>query len=105
MPKTIEITNKQLMDLTLDQLQAFRKLVDAAINLKKGQVTNSASINLDKNDFEGAGVHYSSEEIFDAIHVGNGPLWDKAKEKSKAEYGEIRWPFVMWLYEQMGGKK
>lgn len=37
--------------------------------------------------------------------VGNGPIWEKAKEAVKKEYGSVRWPIVMYLYEKMGGKK
>lgn len=30
-------------------------------------------------------------------------LWKKAKEKSKSEYGEYRWPFITNLYKKLGG--
>lgn len=31
-------------------------------------------------------------------------LWDKAREGSKAAFGEERWQFVTWLYKKYGGK-
>lgn len=43
-------------------------------------------------------------EQYDLFHsVKNGPLWEKAKERSQKEYGHIKWPFVMWLYKKLGG--
>jgi hypothetical protein len=39
------------------------------------------------------------------LKLMNGPKWEKAKEVSKAAFGEIRWPFVMWKYKELGGKK
>jgi hypothetical protein len=27
--------------------------------------------------------------------------WKRAKEISKTSYGEIRWPFVMWMYQRL----
>lgn len=31
-------------------------------------------------------------------------LWRKAKEKSMAAFGKIKWKFVTWAYKQLGGK-
>jgi phage-related protein (TIGR01555 family) len=45
-------------------------------------------------------------EFLEALgNIQNGTKWEKAKEASKSSYGEVRWPFVMWLYEKLGGKK
>lgn len=33
-----------------------------------------------------------------------GPLWEKAKKASQEAFGEIRWPFVNWWYQEHGGK-
>jgi hypothetical protein len=30
--------------------------------------------------------------------------WKKAKEAIHKEYGEYKWPAVMYVYEKMGGK-
>ena len=51
---------------------------------------------------------YTAAELQDGINryrVENGPLWEKAKKHSQEEYGRIRWPFVMYLYQKMGGTK
>ena len=31
-------------------------------------------------------------------------LWSKAKDASQQAFGRIKWPFVMYLYEEWGGK-
>lgn len=31
-------------------------------------------------------------------------LWDKAKKASMKSYGELRYPFIMYLYKKMGGE-
>jgi len=31
--------------------------------------------------------------------------WSEAKKISEKSYGEHRWPFVMYMYEKLGGKK
>lgn len=41
--------------------------------------------------------------IMNPGHVDEGK-WKKAKEASMKEYGEYRWPAIMFIYEQMGGK-
>lgn len=33
-----------------------------------------------------------------ASWVADEKKWDKAKEISQDSYGEIRWPFVTWIY-------
>lgn len=61
-----------------------------------------------RSEFDAAGGNdlYTPEEMQDGIHkVQNGPIWKKAKEASEKEYGEIRWPFVMYLYQKLGGGK
>lgn len=30
-------------------------------------------------------------------------LWGKAKEASQKSYGKIKWPFVTYMYEKLGG--
>ena len=42
--------------------------------------------------------------IMNPGHVDEGK-WDEAKKISHESYGEIRWPFVMWIYKhKLGGK-
>jgi uncharacterized protein len=42
--------------------------------------------------------------LMELSRITNGPHWEKAKEVSRAAFGEIRWPFVMWYYKKHGGK-
>ena len=61
-----------------------------------------------KEEFEKAGGSkmFTNEEMAHAVsHVENGPIWEKAKEAVQKEYGHIKWPVVMYVYEKMGGKK
>lgn len=60
----------------------------------------------EREDFENQtwfnmGPLFSTQEIQEAISkYSNGPLWEKAKKKSQDEYGQIKWPFVMFLYKK-----
>lgn len=75
--------------------------------LKRHNVSgeNMTEFENEKAEFEAAGGAnlYKPEELQEALHVGNGPIWEKAKEVSKAALGLIKWPFVNWWYKKHGG--
>lgn len=54
-------------------------------------------------EFEKLSKEEQNAAILNPGHVDEG-LWDKAKKMSQKSYGEIRWPFVHWMYKQLGGK-
>lgn len=108
MEREIHFNTGEIKNLTMAQLKTFRDVIDAAISLKEkdGKEVLNEEVAPSRKDFEESRVKYSSEDIMAAIRqVGNGPLWDKAKKLSEKEYGQIRWPFVMYVYEKLGGKK
>lgn len=45
----------------------------------------------------------ASGEIALPGHVDEG-LWNKAKDASQEAFGEVKWPFVNWWYQEQGGK-
>jgi len=57
---------------------------------KYGRLSNDDDVELMKTEYEKIQKDYD-----------NGPVWEKAKKISRESYGEIRWPFVMWLYERL----
>ena len=56
-----------------------------------------------KHEYESLSNDEQMKPIMNPGHVDEG-LWDKAKKISMKSYGEIRWPFVQYLYEKLGGK-
>lgn len=56
-----------------------------------------------KQVFEALSESEQNSEIMNPGHVDEG-LWDKAKKISQKSYGELKWPFVMHMYKQLGGK-
>jgi phage-related protein (TIGR01555 family) len=44
------------------------------------------------------------KELFQSPGKVDEALWAKAKEASKAAFGEERWQFVTWWYKKQGGK-
>lgn len=42
--------------------------------------------------------------LMELSHVTNGPMWTEAKEASRRSYGELKYPFIMWMYKRLGGK-
>lgn len=106
MPEIFITNSGDLKRMTLEQLKTFREILNVAISQKEGKAVTNSSKEPSRADFEASGAHYTSEQIMDAMHqVTNGPLWEKAKKLSQKEYGEIRWPFVTYVYEKMGGQK
>lgn len=66
-------------------------------------------IDVDMPELKPEARHAKDDEIlghlFSNGYTVNGPLWEKAKKIVEKEYGEIRWPIVMEIYEKMGGEK
>ena len=100
--------------LTDEQLKSLKNVCDASLNIRSAKVINTESELIDpkvrrlvRTEFDGAGGDklYSQRQLNEAILINNGPKWEQAKKESQAEYGELRWPFIMYLYEKMGGKK
>ncbi len=70
-------------------------------------IANSAEY--DKADYEawGGDALYDPARVRMLVELKDSEgdsLWEKAKEASKKSYGQIRWPFVVYLYEKLGGK-
>ncbi len=49
------------------------------------------------NEFEGVDQEDMHKKLMNPGKVDE-PKWEEAKEISKKSYGEVRYPFVMWLY-------
>lgn len=56
-----------------------------------------------KEKYESLDNESQNKAIMNPGHVDESK-WKKAKDKSMEEYGEHKWPFVMYLYKEMGGK-
>ena len=48
-------------------------------------------------------MQYNSQDIANPGKVDEA-LWEKAKKISMESYGEIRRPFVTYMYKELGGK-
>lgn len=68
--------------------------------MKYGSMKNAEDY---KHEFENMSETEQMKPIMNPGHVDEG-LWDKAKKMSEKSYGEIRWPFVMYMYKKLGGK-
>lgn len=54
-----------------------------------------------KNPLEQFPMHKTLERLSAGVDEA---LWDKAKRASQEAFGQIKWPFVNWWYEEHGGK-
>lgn len=76
------------------RIEKTRRLVNSA-------AFDKASYAADGGD---AWIDPRRKEFFtDPGNVDDG-LWAKAKEASRAAFGEVRWQFVTWWYKKQGGK-
>lgn len=55
------------------------------------------------HEYENMSEEEKHKTIQNPGHVDEGK-WEKAKEASMKEYGEHRWPAIMYIYEKMGGR-
>ena len=70
------------------------------MNSKYSSMKNSDDY---KHEFEQMSEEKRNEVIMNPGHVDEN-LWDKAKKISEESYGEKKWPFIMYMYEKLGGK-
>lgn len=116
-----EITTKEFRDAcNKDNLLGIQLDVDTTeLEVPEDQATEAADEGANKADsqkakqnektiaeFANAYESLSEEEqnklIENPGHVDEG-LWDKAKKASEDHFGQIKWPFVMYLYKEWGG--
>jgi hypothetical protein len=71
---------------------------------KDPAMSNSPAFDKASFEAEGGDSIYDPARVKALVLLKNGALWEEAKKASKASYGEIKWPFVMWMYEKLGGK-
>lgn len=96
--------NEIYMRYTFEEVES---LPEYTMIEKSLRVLNSAQFDVKSYEADG-GENWIAPERLKALmqlgHVTNGAHWEKAKEASRAAFGEIRWPFVMWYYKKHGGK-
>lgn len=72
----------------------------------KAKAKNSAAF--DRASYEADGgdswIDVRRKEFFMNPGKVDEALWSKAKEASKAAFGEERWQFITWWYKKQGGK-
>lgn len=77
----------------------------AKLNQTVEKRLNKSRFTIDKSDYdEKKWPNLSADELLSVLesHTDEA-LWDKAKKASQEAFGEIRYPFVMWLYQKWGG--
>lgn len=74
---------------------------------KQNKVVNSPEFDKASYEADGGDAWISQQRLKGLLqlsHITNGPLWEKSKEASRKSFGEIKWPFVMWMYKKLGGR-
>lgn len=70
---------------------------------KSYKYSSAPPIENDVQDYENMSEIDQQKSIQNPGHVDEAK-WSEAKKISEKSYGEHRWPFVMHMYEKLGGK-
>lgn len=88
---------------------ASKNSIVAYSQLQRIERVLANSAEYDKASYEawGGDALYEPARVRALVELKDGrgdSLWDRAKEASRKSYSEIKWPFVLYMYEKFGGK-